>query len=426
MTDKKLSELALLGTGIPNANTRIYGISDYGTTPSSKAFNWPGQGINVKDYGAKGDGVTDDTTAIQAAIDAAGVGASVFLPDGRWKISSALNIEKPISFSGNGFNTLIENTGTGVAINLDGYNYTGATNSIQGAYLGNFRIAGAAGSSDGVYIRWAFRCYFENIIVSRCGGAGFHSVGSILNNYVNCQVTTNPPGINNQTGSSGGATPTHGFYGEYLDVADPVHGTGRMSCNANAFFGFMAEGITTSPGYGVCLDDESYNNNFYGLTSEGNTVGCYIGANSNNNTFISPYMELNGTNFTGAGYPGYNQIIGFTSGVPGEYSHNILHGIEFGRGSTYSEINGDAFGNLLFTLRGVYYTTLANNSVMTVFDNSGAKIFELYESDKSTHFYGNLSNETNGAGLLVKTPDGSHVYLISVDNSGGVISTLMS
>ncbi len=57
--------------------------------------------INVKDFGAKGDGVTDDTTAINAAIVVAqkqGEGAIVSLPSGRYK--TGLGKEKSIRISG--------------------------------------------------------------------------------------------------------------------------------------------------------------------------------------------------------------------------------------------------------------------------------------------------------------------------------------
>jgi len=57
--------------------------------------------INAKDFGAKGDGVTDDTAAINAAIVAAqkqGAGAVVSLPSGRYK--TALGAEKSIRITG--------------------------------------------------------------------------------------------------------------------------------------------------------------------------------------------------------------------------------------------------------------------------------------------------------------------------------------
>ena len=46
---------------------------------------------DVRDYGALGDGVIDDTTAIQAAIDAAGTGI-VFFPAGTYLVTSTLTV----------------------------------------------------------------------------------------------------------------------------------------------------------------------------------------------------------------------------------------------------------------------------------------------------------------------------------------------
>jgi polygalacturonase len=47
--------------------------------------------VNVMDFGANGACKSDDTAAIQAAIDAAGAGGGVvFFPKGTFKISSPL------------------------------------------------------------------------------------------------------------------------------------------------------------------------------------------------------------------------------------------------------------------------------------------------------------------------------------------------
>ena len=47
------------------------------------------ESVSVLDFGAVGDGVTDDTTAIQAALNS---GYSVFIPDGTYLVSSALSV----------------------------------------------------------------------------------------------------------------------------------------------------------------------------------------------------------------------------------------------------------------------------------------------------------------------------------------------
>lgn len=55
---------------------------------------------SVKDYGAVGDGVADDTAEIQAAVTAAPNGGAVFFPAGTYKISSAIVCNKSLKLYG--------------------------------------------------------------------------------------------------------------------------------------------------------------------------------------------------------------------------------------------------------------------------------------------------------------------------------------
>lgn len=69
-----------------------------GSPPSFKTNPW----VNARDYGTVGDGSTDDTVALQAALDATVDGAVLFLPPGRYKITSGLTIANVITIQGAG------------------------------------------------------------------------------------------------------------------------------------------------------------------------------------------------------------------------------------------------------------------------------------------------------------------------------------
>lgn len=76
---------------------------------SGSVWSAPGlQVINVKAYGATGDGVTDDTTAIRAAVAAASVGAVVYFPEGTYLISDDILPAAAITLQGAGPSSVIK------------------------------------------------------------------------------------------------------------------------------------------------------------------------------------------------------------------------------------------------------------------------------------------------------------------------------
>ncbi len=58
--------------------------------------------VNVKDFGAVGDGVSDDTQFFINAINAAGAGSAILVPTGIYKITSTIEIDKGIVLRGEG------------------------------------------------------------------------------------------------------------------------------------------------------------------------------------------------------------------------------------------------------------------------------------------------------------------------------------
>lgn len=75
-----------------NTGSALIGFIQSGTGASARTVQAKLRDVvSVKDFGAVGDGVTDDTVAIQAAFD---YGGSLFLPHGDYVITSSLKISK--------------------------------------------------------------------------------------------------------------------------------------------------------------------------------------------------------------------------------------------------------------------------------------------------------------------------------------------
>ena len=110
-------------------------------TKTRALANWPNNAVSVLDFGAVGDGVTDDTAAIQAAINYIQLksgGGALYLPAGVYLTSSTLTIsQNDITLMGAGTgNTIIKgNFADGDIIHV--YN---ATSEINNLLLTDFNI----------------------------------------------------------------------------------------------------------------------------------------------------------------------------------------------------------------------------------------------------------------------------------------------
>jgi fluoride ion exporter CrcB/FEX len=88
-----------------------FDLKDGGSTPVG-AVNRPineklAETVSVKDFGAVGDGVVDDTASIQAALNASSV---VYIPEGIYKVTDKLNATTDHQISGDGFGVTVINS----------------------------------------------------------------------------------------------------------------------------------------------------------------------------------------------------------------------------------------------------------------------------------------------------------------------------
>jgi hypothetical protein len=104
--------------------------------------------ISVRDFGARGDNVTDDTMAIQAALDAAPSGGVVFIPKGTYLVRSnrdqILMIRKPVLLRGEGRNSILRVPST-VPSTVDVIRVTSSSSGRELYALEDFVVEPASG-----------------------------------------------------------------------------------------------------------------------------------------------------------------------------------------------------------------------------------------------------------------------------------------
>jgi len=237
--------------------------------------------VSVKDFGAVGDGVTDDLTEIQAAIDfveAAG-GGQVFFPAGDYLISAKLTADSDVALVGEGQDV----------------------SRILGDNLTTALISSSVVATR--FFRWTFRDIgFDNQDRANAGGIGIDATNISMATFDNVQISNVEKGLLLvKNGASGGA-----FYNDFYSLRIITVDTGidiGDTANENRFYGGRINDCIT----GVVIDDNT-SNTFWGTAVEVFTTAFSI---SPSNT--TQYTKLNDVRLENTPTSGTGILIGATA-----------------------------------------------------------------------------------------------------------------
>jgi hypothetical protein len=282
------------GTG-NNAATVVYtpaGTSAVATTVQTKLR----ETVSVKDFGAVGNGVTDDTVAIQAAVNAC-ANKELFFPPGNYLITSQINILTRVSLTGAGKNQVTILLGTQ---NQDGFVVGDGTLATRGN-CGNVSIENIDfNPKNGVTAFASGACIFLNYVfgtkIQHCTIYGKDSTANklyngivvfqtldYLLNYCNC---TNLLGYGHYASGTSALLQTANSrvdFCQFIEIG--------LDC---VYFGDHTEGMTINcliayqyTGAGIRIEATPNNRNIFILQPDlevsGSAVGIYVDGGVNVN-----------------------------------------------------------------------------------------------------------------------------------------------
>ena len=210
--------------------------------------------LNVKDFGAVGDGVHDDYTAIVAAYTAlSGTGhpGLLYFPPGTYVYGTTLNlIGTNIRLVGD--NAILYFRGTGVAVQMVG-------GAVQyGGGIENLIIRGTANCTKGLVIDYVRHGTFRNLSIQDVTTSGLELLHSVYNTFENIRVS-----------AAERAFLVQPQYGIYLGA----------TATSNTFINPTVDGVSST---GIAIWTGSYNS-FIGGRSGSNAIGVLVVSGNHNN-----------------------------------------------------------------------------------------------------------------------------------------------
>lgn len=314
-----------------------------------------GSSVNVLDYGAVGDGVTNDTAAIQAAITAAtSAGAELVFPAGIYKHTTALTFTCNVQGYGMPRIKSVGNIKSVIVTNSYGY-FKGIKIQPDGT---------GTTSNDGLTIAGGARTLFENIYVTGCGNDGIVFDSTTNSNNIaslnNVQSRLNGrDGIRFELGADNNACLLSNIDAS-SNTANGITLTG--TCSGVVFNNLAAQ---NNGAYGIAYLGASCRNNIGTAYVETNTTAdVYFDASAHTNML---WLSNDGSTLTDNN--GTNTIIYAGSGSTQRYRFNTM---DFIKARIYDWANAGQLelsqtGDRAFALTGTgsastFTTTLAKGT----------------------------------------------------------------
>lgn len=346
--------------------------------------------INVKQFGAKGDGVTDDTSAINAAYTAAEAsgGREVVWPSGQYKTTGTITCG-PLSSTRASGGAVLTYTGTGTAFQVQGVN-TSETNGQFHVlpYINRSALdwnSGADTTSIGMLLQ--NRKYntfvvpgvkrFNNGIALQCSVANFVcntiQLGSIQNNRIGIDFSRVGGGYGiNQNTFIGGACIIDSAY---TSAANRIHiYMPNTENNTNTFVGVNLE----KGGNQQAISCASGSNLFLNCRLEGGgTTAGYVTVSGNNNRFIggAPFSSDTIPFVTWINDTGYGNTYQMANVIANKYmvwdTQSGSKPLLFGNGTAYPAVPIGPYGTDRLELGGSstagvrYYGYIMQEKVIT-------------------------------------------------------------